>query len=84
MTQARFATRWNLDVLEAAYQRWKADPASVDESWRFFFETLSLMVRMAAGCGRCLGICLCVARFAGFWAKRHPNPASLRESWLRP
>src|SRR5262245_3883066 len=42
MTRARFATRWNLDVIEAAYQRWRPDPASVDDSWRFPFEGFEL------------------------------------------
>src|SRR5207302_10133245 len=32
------ATRWNLEVLEAAYRKWQEDPASVDASWRYFFE----------------------------------------------
>src|SRR5262245_59027022 len=38
----RFATRWNLDAIEEAYQRWKQDPNSVDESWRLFFEGFEL------------------------------------------
>src|SRR5262245_54561057 len=42
MTRATFATRWNLDAVEAAYQRWQADPDSVDESWRSFFEGFEL------------------------------------------
>src|SRR5262249_4240039 len=42
MTLDSFATRWNLDVIEAAYQRWRKDPASVDESWRLFFEGFEL------------------------------------------
>ncbi len=37
-----FANRWNLDVIEAAYQRWRADPSSVDERWRLFFEGFEL------------------------------------------
>src|SRR5437867_3812822 len=48
MTQSSFATRWNLDVLEAAYQRWRDDPASVDDSWRLFFEGFELGVARAA------------------------------------
>src|SRR4051794_6082268 len=42
MNRVRFATRWNLDAIEAAYQRWRQDPASVDESWRLFFEGFEL------------------------------------------
>src|SRR5436190_21287970 len=42
MIRPRFATRWNLDAIEAAYQRWREDPASVDDSWRFFFEGFEL------------------------------------------
>src|SRR5438309_9249337 len=36
------ATRWNLEYIEAAYRKWQQDPASVDESWRFFFEGFEL------------------------------------------
>src|SRR5437870_5027203 len=36
------ATRWNLEAIEAAYRQWQEDPASVDESWRFFFEGFEL------------------------------------------
>jgi 2-oxoglutarate dehydrogenase E1 component len=42
MTRSSVATRWNLDAIEAAYERWRADPASVDESWRWFFEGFDL------------------------------------------
>jgi 2-oxoglutarate dehydrogenase E1 component len=42
MPLATFATRWNLDVLEDHYQRWRNDPASVDETWRLFFEGFEL------------------------------------------
>jgi 2-oxoglutarate dehydrogenase E1 component len=42
MTRATFATRWNLDALEAAYQRWQQDPASVDAGWQQFFEGFEL------------------------------------------
>ena len=42
MSVVRFATRWNLDAIEAAYRRWQADPTSVDESWRLFFEGFEL------------------------------------------
>src|SRR5262245_9171948 len=42
MTSPSFATRWNLDVIESAYQRWRENPASVDEQWRLFFEGFEL------------------------------------------
>jgi 2-oxoglutarate dehydrogenase E1 component len=42
MTPASFATRANLDVIEAAYQSWRADPDSVDAGWRYFFEGFEL------------------------------------------
>ena len=34
--------RANADVIEEAYQRWKADPASVEASWSAFFEGFEL------------------------------------------
>src|SRR5262245_29869983 len=37
-----FGTRWNLDVIEDAYDRWRRDAASVEESWRLFFEGFEL------------------------------------------
>ncbi|MCI0638994.1 MAG: 2-oxoglutarate dehydrogenase E1 component [Gemmataceae bacterium] len=37
-----FAGRWNLLAIEEAYKRWKQDPASVEESWRVFFEGFEL------------------------------------------
>jgi 2-oxoglutarate dehydrogenase E1 component len=36
------ATPWNLDIIEDAYRRWRADPAAVDPSWRHFFEGFEL------------------------------------------
>jgi 2-oxoglutarate dehydrogenase E1 component len=42
MTRGTMATRWNLDAIESAYQRWLADPNSVDESWQRFFEGFEL------------------------------------------
>jgi 2-oxoglutarate dehydrogenase E1 component len=48
MTHGTFATRWNLDAIEAAYQRWKQDPDSVDPSWRLFFEGFELASAHAA------------------------------------
>src|SRR4051794_19129751 len=38
MSRASLDGPYNLDVLEETYQRWKRDPASVDPSWRLFFE----------------------------------------------
>lgn len=37
-----FASRWNLNLIDANYERWKRDPSSVDESWRIFFEGFDL------------------------------------------
>src|SRR3954449_9929694 len=42
MNRSTVANRWNLDLIEANYQRWRADPGSVDESWRLFFEGYEL------------------------------------------
>ncbi|HYV37727.1 MAG TPA: hypothetical protein VE988_18730, partial [Gemmataceae bacterium] len=42
MTRPSFATRWNLDLIDAQYQRWRDDPASVDDPWRLFFEGFEL------------------------------------------
>jgi 2-oxoglutarate dehydrogenase complex dehydrogenase (E1) component-like enzyme len=42
MVDVSFVSRWNLDAIEAAYFRWRRDPASVDESWRHFFEGFEL------------------------------------------
>jgi len=42
MTRSSIATRWNLDAIEAAYQRWRDNPTSVDDSWRLFFEGFEL------------------------------------------
>src|SRR4051794_2974828 len=38
MERATVANRWNLDLIEDYYSRWLKDPASVDGSWRLFFE----------------------------------------------
>jgi 2-oxoglutarate dehydrogenase E1 component len=48
MSRADFANRWNLDAIEAAYARWRRDPAAVDESWRWFFAGFDLGVARAA------------------------------------
>jgi 2-oxoglutarate dehydrogenase E1 component len=42
MQPSSFASRWNLDLIDAQYQRWRSDPQSVDEPWRFFFEGFEL------------------------------------------
>src|SRR5713101_3482259 len=42
MTQTSFVNRWNLDAIESAYEHWRKDPASVDESWRLFFAGFDL------------------------------------------
>src|SRR3954471_18605589 len=42
MNRSTVANRWNLDLIEANYQRWRADPGSVDDSWRLFFERYEL------------------------------------------
>jgi 2-oxoglutarate dehydrogenase E1 component len=42
MSRATFSSRYNLDTIEAQYQRWQQDPLSVDEAWRFFFEGFEL------------------------------------------
>src|SRR5262245_27042682 len=42
MGQAEVATRWNLNTIEDAYQRWRQDPQSVDPSVRYFFEGFEL------------------------------------------
>jgi 2-oxoglutarate dehydrogenase E1 component len=42
MTRGSVASRWNLDLVEGQYERWRRDPGSVDESWRYFFEGFEL------------------------------------------
>src|SRR4051794_34501952 len=37
-----FATRFNADLLEENYQRWRKDPAAVDSTWSAFFEGFEL------------------------------------------
>ncbi|MBX7104655.1 MAG: 2-oxoglutarate dehydrogenase E1 component [Gemmataceae bacterium] len=37
-----FATRANLELLDEYYQRWLADPSSVDAHWQAFFEGFAL------------------------------------------
>src|SRR5437764_4373732 len=43
-----FATRWNQGAIEEAYERWQQDPASVDDTWRAFFEGFELAERSPA------------------------------------
>ena len=45
---ASFATRWNQGAIDEAYQKWQADPASVDDLWRAFFEGFALAERSPA------------------------------------
>ena len=42
MERATVANRWNVDLIEDYYDRWRKDPASVEESWRIFFEGYEL------------------------------------------
>jgi 2-oxoglutarate dehydrogenase E1 component len=49
MTLPTFANRYNTGAIEAAYERWRQDPASVDESWRLFFEGFELGATRTAG-----------------------------------
>ncbi len=42
MERATVANRWNLDLIEDYYARWRKDPGSVEESWRNFFEGYEL------------------------------------------
>ncbi len=37
-----FANRFNADLLEENYQRWRVDPTSVDSTWSAFFEGFEL------------------------------------------
>jgi 2-oxoglutarate dehydrogenase E1 component len=42
MSRSSLAGPYNLDVVEEAYQRWRRDPGSVDDSWRLFFDGFEL------------------------------------------
>src|SRR5262245_55301818 len=42
MSHGTVATTANLEAIDAAYQRWRHDPESVDPSWRYFFEGFEL------------------------------------------
>ena len=37
-----FANRFNADLLDQNYERWRVDPASVDSTWSAFFEGFEL------------------------------------------
>ena len=42
MERATFASAANLNIVEDYFERWRADPTSVDASWRIFFEGFEL------------------------------------------
>ncbi len=42
MTHGTVAAAANLEAIDAAYQRWRQEPESVDPSWRYFFEGFEL------------------------------------------
>ena len=42
MERATFASPANIDLIEDYFERWRNDPASVDASWRIFFEGFEL------------------------------------------
>ena len=42
MNRSTVANRWNLELIEENYQRWRGDPTSVDETWQAFFEGYEL------------------------------------------
>jgi 2-oxoglutarate dehydrogenase E1 component len=42
MNRSTVANRWNLELIDEYHERWRNDPASVDESWRNFFEGFEL------------------------------------------
>ncbi|MBN1404064.1 MAG: 2-oxoglutarate dehydrogenase E1 component [Opitutales bacterium] len=42
MKNPSFATRWNLDLIDALYGQWQANPESVDAKWQAFFEGFEL------------------------------------------
>src|SRR5437870_605783 len=46
MGTTSFANRWNSGAIEAAYEKWRSDPNSVDGQWQLFFEGFEL------GCAR--------------------------------
>jgi 2-oxoglutarate dehydrogenase E1 component len=42
MSHIDFSSRYNLELIEALYERWRRDALSVDETWRVFFEGFDL------------------------------------------
>ena len=42
MNRSTVANRWNQDLIEEHYLRWQQDPATLDASWRHFFEGFEL------------------------------------------
>src|SRR5689334_16359047 len=42
MQRTSAANQFNIGLIEDYYQRWLADPSSVDGSWRLFFEGYDL------------------------------------------
>ncbi len=42
MNRSTVGNRWNLELIEENYRRWQAEPDSVPESWRNFFEGYEL------------------------------------------
>ena len=42
MSRSSLAGPYNLEIIEQTYQRWRRNPASVDDSWRLFFEGFEL------------------------------------------
>ena len=55
MTRESIAMRGNLELIEAEYQRWRADPTSVDETWRAFFEGFELGQARSPAAGESAG-----------------------------
>jgi 2-oxoglutarate dehydrogenase E1 component len=51
MSNGSIAAIENLEVIEAAYRRWRQDPSSVDDSWRWFFEGFDLGASQAPAGG---------------------------------
>jgi 2-oxoglutarate dehydrogenase E1 component len=49
MALSSLVSPYNRGALEAAYQRWRQDPNSVDEAWRLFFEGFELGLAQASG-----------------------------------
>jgi 2-oxoglutarate dehydrogenase E1 component len=66
MSQGTVATTANMEAIDAAYQRWRMDPASVDPSWRYFFEGFELgMARPAPTEGSSAGVVRLIYAYRG-------------------